>query len=86
MTTTTARRPRPDGRRRDPAGRRRPDRDPPGHPRARQQHQLLRARATDAPATMAAIAAALPCQWQAEISRGGEHEWLNLRQRAPATA
>ena len=28
---------------------------------------------------MAAIAAALPCQWQASISRSGEHEWLNLR-------
>ena len=34
----------------------------------------------DAPAAMAAIAAALPCQWQAEISRSGEYEWLNLRQ------
>ena len=28
---------------------------------------------------MAAIAAALPCQWQASISRSGEYEWLNLR-------
>ena len=36
-------------------------------------------RGDDAPATMAAIAAALPCQWQAEISRGGEYEWLYLR-------
>ena len=36
-------------------------------------------RGDDAPAAMAAIAAALPCQWQAEISRGGEYEWLNLR-------
>jgi hypothetical protein len=35
-------------------------------------------RGDDTPATMAAIAAALPCQWQAEIGRGGEHEWLNL--------
>jgi hypothetical protein len=33
----------------------------------------------DAPAIMAAIAAALPsCRWQAEISRGSEHEWLRL--------
>lgn len=36
-------------------------------------------RGDDAPATMAAIAAALPCQWQAEISRSGEYEWLRLR-------
>ena len=36
-------------------------------------------RGDDAPATMAAIAAALPCQWQAELSRGGEYEWLYLR-------
>ena len=36
-------------------------------------------RGDDAPATMAAIAAALPCQWQAEISRGSGCEWLNLR-------
>ncbi len=36
-------------------------------------------RGDDAPAAMAAIAAALPCQWRAEISRGGEHEWLYLR-------
>jgi len=42
-------------------------------------------RGADAPATMAAIAAALPCQWQAEISRGGEYEWLNLRS-GPAAA
>lgn len=33
----------------------------------------------DAPATMAAIAAALPCGWQPRISRGGSGgEWLNL--------
>jgi hypothetical protein len=32
----------------------------------------------DAPATMAAIAAALPCQWQASVSRSGGYEWLNL--------
>ena len=38
----------------------------------------------DAPATMAAIATALPCQWQASISRSGEHEWLNLDSNAPA--
>ena len=31
---------------------------------------------------MAAIAAALPCQWQAEISRGGAYEWLYLRSGA----
>src|ERR1700730_18930441 len=36
-------------------------------------------RGEDTPATMAAIASALPCDWQARISRGGEHEWLNLR-------
>jgi len=36
-------------------------------------------RGQDAPAAMAAIAAALPCQWQAEISRSGEYEWLHLR-------
>jgi hypothetical protein len=33
----------------------------------------------DAPAIMAAIAAALPCRWQAEISRGSGYEWLHLR-------
>jgi len=32
----------------------------------------------DAPAAMAAIAAALPCEWQASIRRSGEHEWLWL--------
>jgi hypothetical protein len=36
-------------------------------------------RGDDTPGIMAAIAAALPCQWQAEISRGAEYEWLNLR-------
>jgi len=36
-------------------------------------------RGDDAPATMAAIAAALPCQWRAEFSRSGECEWLHLR-------
>lgn len=36
-------------------------------------------RGDDAPAIMAAIAAALPCRWQAEINRSGEHEWLCLR-------
>ena len=36
-------------------------------------------RGEDTPATMAAIASALPCDWQASISRSGEHEWLNLR-------
>ena len=43
-------------------------------------------RGDEAPATMAAIAAALPCQWQAEISRGGEYEWLCLRSGSPASA
>ena len=37
----------------------------------------------DAPAAMAAIAAALPGQWRAEISRSGEYEWLYLRSAAP---
>jgi hypothetical protein len=36
-------------------------------------------RGDDAPAVMTAIAAALPCRWRAEVSRGGEHEWLYLR-------
>jgi hypothetical protein len=36
-------------------------------------------RGDGTPATMAAIAAALPCQWRAEISRGSTHEWLNLK-------
>jgi hypothetical protein len=36
-------------------------------------------RGADTPGIMAAIAAALPCQWQAEISRSAEYEWLNLR-------
>ena len=36
-------------------------------------------RGDDAPAAMAAIAAALPCEWQASISRGSEYEYLNLR-------
>ncbi len=40
----------------------------------------------DAPAAMAAIAAALPCQWQASIRRSGEHEWLNLDSNAPAAS
>ena len=35
---------------------------------------------------MAAIASALPCQWQASISRSGEHEWLNLDSNAPVTS
>jgi hypothetical protein len=35
-------------------------------------------RGDGAPAVMAAIAASLPCQWRAEISRGGEYEWLYL--------
>ena len=40
----------------------------------------------DAPAAMAAIAAALPCEWQASIRRSGEHEWLNLDSNAPVTS
>ncbi len=36
-------------------------------------------RGDDTPATMAAVAAALPCQWQGSISRSGEHGWLNLQ-------
>ena len=40
----------------------------------------------DAPATMAAIASALPCDWQASISRSGEHEWLDLRSDAPVAS
>lgn len=36
-------------------------------------------RGDDAPAVMAAIASALPCdQWQASVSHSGEHEWLDL--------
>ncbi len=37
----------------------------------------------DAPAAMAAIAAALPGTWRAEISRSGQYEWLYLRSAAP---
>ena len=37
----------------------------------------------DAPAAMAAIAAALPCTWRAETSRSGQYEWLSLRSAAP---
>jgi hypothetical protein len=40
----------------------------------------------DAPAAMAAIAAALPCHWQASIRRSGEHEWLNLDSNTPVTS
>jgi len=40
----------------------------------------------DAPAGMAAIAAALPCQWRASIRRSGENEWLNLDSAAPAAS
>jgi hypothetical protein len=35
-------------------------------------------RGDGTPATMAAIAAALPCQWQAEINRSGGYEWLSI--------
>ena len=40
----------------------------------------------DAPAAMAAIASALPCEWQASIRRSGEHEWLNLDSDAPVAS
>lgn len=42
-------------------------------------------RGDDVPATMAVIAAALPCQWQAEVSRSSEYEWLNLNSGPYAT-
>ena len=35
------------------------------------------------PADMAAIAAALPCDWHACISRGSGHEWLDLKSDNP---
>ncbi|HEY3957982.1 MAG TPA: hypothetical protein VGM53_31850 [Streptosporangiaceae bacterium] len=37
----------------------------------------------DAPATITAIAGALPCGWRAEISRSGGYEWLNLANDPP---
>ena len=40
----------------------------------------------DAPAAMAAIAAAMPCTWRAEISRSGQHEWLYLRSDCPSAS
>ena len=40
----------------------------------------------DAPGAMAAIASALPCEWQASIRRSGEHEWLNLDSNAPVAS
>ncbi len=43
-------------------------------------------RGENTPATMAAIAAALPCQWRAEISRSGAYEWLYLRSDIPLAA
>lgn len=39
-------------------------------------------RGEDAAAIMAAIAAALPCEWRAELTRGSGHEWLDLRHGA----
>jgi hypothetical protein len=44
-------------------------------PRARIDFYLT---GENAPAVMAAIAAALPCQWRASVSRSGSYEWLNL--------
>ena len=41
-------------------------------------------RGEDTPAAMAAIASALPCEWQASISRGSEYEWLNLGSGPPS--
>ena len=41
-------------------------------------------RGDDVPATMAGIAAALPCGWRAEVSRSGQYEWLYPAQRHPA--
>jgi hypothetical protein len=40
----------------------------------------------DTPATMAAIAAALPCGWRARISRGGDHEWMDLDSDTPGAS
>ena len=40
----------------------------------------------DVPATMAAIAAALPGTWQAEIHRSGGYEWLYLRSDCPSAS
>ena len=40
----------------------------------------------DAPATMAAIAAALPCQWRASVNRSGGYEWLNLHSEGLAAS
>ncbi len=40
-------------------------------------------RGQDAPALMAAIASALPCEWQASTSRSGEYEWLTLDSSPP---
>ena len=37
----------------------------------------------DAAAAMAAIAAALPCGWQAEISHGPSYDWLRLTSTNP---
>ena len=36
-------------------------------------------RGEDVPAEMAAIASALPCRWQADISLGSGGEWLHPR-------
>jgi len=40
----------------------------------------------DVPATMAAIAAALPCTWRAEITSSGSYEWLYLRSDCPSAS
>jgi hypothetical protein len=43
-------------------------------------------RGENVPATMAAIAAALPCDWRAEISRSGTYEWFYLRSDCPSAS
>jgi hypothetical protein len=40
----------------------------------------------DTPGTMAAIAAALPCGWHARISRGSDHEWMDLDSDIPGAS
>ena len=40
----------------------------------------------DTAATMAAIAAALPCGWHARIKRSGQHEWMDLDSDTPGAS
>jgi hypothetical protein len=40
----------------------------------------------NAPAIMAAIAAALPCPWQASISHGSQYQWMNLHGGTPGAS